>query len=142
MNARHLPWYMDPATACGCCHLQFLTGGRRDWHVVACHPGRDGRLTAMEWTNLVGGLLIRLVDGLGLPALDTLLEYARDHEMGLQHPFIPPPEEEEYYQGLAYQRALMHPHQLPSGVGYGTLEGPVAAGGCPRSVWGRGGRPR
>ena len=80
--------------------------------MIACHSGRDGQLTIMEWTNLVGGLLVCLVDGLGLPALDTLLEYARDHEMGSQHPFVLPPEEEVYYQGPAYQRAPMHPHLL------------------------------
>ena len=80
MKRAHLPWYLDPASACIDCHMSAGTG--RDFrNVHGAHQGFTGEAMIRGWFLLTNGLFLILSQQIGLGSPIELLGCAVVREL-------------------------------------------------------------
>ena len=80
MRRAHLPWYLDPASACIDCHMS--AGTRKDLHNVhGTHQGFIGEAMIRGWFLLINGLFLFLSQQIGIGSPIELLGCAVVREL-------------------------------------------------------------
>ena len=80
MRRAHLPWYLDPASACIDCHMS--AGTREDLHNVhGTHQGFTGETMIRGWFLLINGLFLFLSQQIGISSPIELLGCAVVREL-------------------------------------------------------------
>lgn len=96
-NALHLPWYVDPSTACRRCELQLITKGQLERHVAICHPTDSGKLLAEWWIVQMNACFRKLTTPLGVKGFGNITDYVRRNHLGLSRRPCLRADEEDYF---------------------------------------------
>lgn len=96
-NAFHLPWYVDPTSACQRCEAQ--VGPRVQWanHNAEFHEQAQGPMPPVEWMTYMVSLLKRLAQRLGCRGFMRLPDHVRDMHLNLTNQPNLHPCEEQYF---------------------------------------------
>jgi len=108
-NANHLPWFVDPSSACALCHLQ--TGHHEMmWHHSRIHDGVNIQLTTFLWHKKMMALFSSIGLAVGLSDISTLPQYAKENEMGISCSPQFRSDEERYFKEFGTEEPI-NPHQ-------------------------------
>ena len=97
-NARHLPWWADPLSACRICEASCNRGNRQTLHERLCHPAGGSTLQVDEWLEHMVPFFFQLAKRLKLGGIKSLLRFTREEKLSLESPPTLSEAERAYYE--------------------------------------------
>ena len=82
-NARHLPWFVDAATACVVCNTQTVDRKTMVMHGKQHSKCRSLQLEPSRWLTLMMELFQQLKPSLGIDSVDEIPRFVRQNRLGV-----------------------------------------------------------